>query len=311
MGEKEFAALQREWFRQLTTCGASQRPDSPPPGGAGRLAARQGLAPGRRRDRRGRLRVSPDRARSGGLGRLLLGAQLLAGAGVAHAIVQSYLFPFAASALAVSAVLSVASVLPYVHGRPLRWLVVWSMLSSLAIASLPRLSTLGDAVPSAAQQVIAMAALPAATILTSLLLLQFSERMRYAQNAEAAARFDAEQTRHALETASQRLQIALSAAGIGIWDVGPRNGQRWSSTIVAASILGIPRWRELDYRGFLELVHADDRERIHHTASHARRRRGLRQRTRSNTACSVLTTLPERWIRSTGQRLVDGSQSSD
>ena len=63
---------------------------------------------------------------------------LLGGASdrVAHAIVQSYLFPFAASTLAVSAILSVASVLPYVHGRPLRWLVVWSILSSLAIASL-------------------------------------------------------------------------------------------------------------------------------------------------------------------------------
>ena len=65
-------------------------------------------------------------ARRGGL---LLPAQLLAGAGVAHAVVQSYLFPFAAPTLAVSAVLSIASVLPYVHGRPLRGLVVWSILS--------------------------------------------------------------------------------------------------------------------------------------------------------------------------------------
>ena len=32
------------------------------------------------------------------------------------------------------------------------------------------------------------------------------------------------------------------------------------------------------------------------------------ERTRSNTACTVLTALPERWIRSTGQRLIDGSQ---
>ena len=116
-----------------------------------------------------------------------MAAQIVASAGVAHAIVQSYLFPFAASTLAVSAILSVASVLPYVHGRPLRWLVVWSILSSLAIASLPRLSPFRDVVPPAAQQMIAMTALPAVTILTSLLLLQFSERVRYAREAESAA----------------------------------------------------------------------------------------------------------------------------
>src|SRR4051812_39831486 len=56
-------------------------------------------------------------------GRLLVGAQLVSGAGVVHAVVQSYLFPFAAPALAVSVVLAVASVLPYIEGRPLRWLV--------------------------------------------------------------------------------------------------------------------------------------------------------------------------------------------
>src|SRR6186713_2774454 len=174
MGEKEFAALQRGWFRQLTICGAITA------AGFTVLLAGLGLW----------LQVKVLLLGGGVIGavfvfqlialalaasdRLLLGAQLLAGAGVAHAIVQSYLFPFAAPALAVSVVLSVASVLPYVHGRPLRWLVVSSMLSSVAIASLPRLSTLGDAVPSAAQQVIGMAALPAATILTSLLLVQFS-----------------------------------------------------------------------------------------------------------------------------------------
>src|SRR4029077_6104312 len=113
-------------------------------------------------------------------------------------IVQSYLFPFAASALAVSAVLSVACVLPYVQGRPLRWLVLWSVVASLAIASLPRLSPFRDVVPAAAQQLIDMAALPAVTILTSLLLLQFSERIRYTRDAETAAHLETEQTRRIL-----------------------------------------------------------------------------------------------------------------
>jgi signal transduction histidine kinase/CheY-like chemotaxis protein len=307
MGEREFAALQRGWFRQLTTCSAMTA--------AGFTVLLAGLGVW--------LQVKVLLLGGGVIAavfvfqlialalaasdRLLLGAQLVAGAGVAHAIVQSYLFPFAAPALAVSAILSVASVLPYVHGRPLRWLVLSSILSSLAIASLPHLSTLGDAVPSAAQQVIAMAALPAATILTSLLLLQFSERMRYTQNAEASARFDADQTRHALETASQRLQVALSAAGIGIWDVDLATGRLVLDDRCHA-ILGIPAGASIDYRGFLELVHADDREHIHHTASQIVAGEGC-----GTYEIEYRLHGPDdvagRWIRSTGQRLVDGGQS--
>src|SRR6185295_601247 len=88
----------------------------------------------------------------GASGRPAAGAELLAVAGVAHAIAQSYLFPFAAPALAVAAVLSVTLVLPYVGGRPLRWLVASTALSSLAIASLPRMSPYRDALPAQAQQ---------------------------------------------------------------------------------------------------------------------------------------------------------------
>src|SRR5262245_10963166 len=177
MGEKEFAALQQGWFRQLTTCSAVTT--------AGFTALLAGLGVW--------LQVRTLLLGAGVIGavfvlqlialawaasgRLLFSAQLLAGAGVAHAVVQSYLFPFAAPALAVSVVLSVASVLPYVHGRPLRWLVVSSILSSLAIAWLPRVSPLDHAVPPAAQKMIAMAALAAASILTSILLVQFRERI--------------------------------------------------------------------------------------------------------------------------------------
>jgi len=217
MGEKEFAALQQDWFRRLTTCGAVTA--------AGFTALLAGLGVW--------LHVTVLLIGAailgavflvtlialplGRRGRLLAAAQLLAIAGVAHAIIQSYLFPFAASVLAVSVVFSVACVLPYVHGRPLRWLVVGSILSSLAIATLPQLSPFRDVVPHAAQQLIAMAALPAVTILTALLLLQFAERIRYTREAESAAHAETEQTRRVLEQTGQRLQIALATAGIGIW----------------------------------------------------------------------------------------------
>src|SRR6478752_4853468 len=123
MGEKDLAALQQGWFRQLTTCGAVIS--------AGFTAMLAGLGVW--------LDVRLLLLGAGVIGSvfvltliaLVFAAQLLAVAGVAHAVVQSYLFPFAAPALAVSVVLSVASVLPYVHGRQLRWLVVVSILSSL------------------------------------------------------------------------------------------------------------------------------------------------------------------------------------
>src|SRR5262245_60296331 len=169
MGEKEFAALQQGWFRQLTTCSAVTS--------AGFTALLAGLGVC--------LQVRVLLLGAGVIAvvfavtmlalalaarrRLVLGAQLLAGAGVLHAVVQSYLFPFAASALAVSAVLAVVSVLPYVRGRSLRWLVFSSVLSSLAIAALPSVSPLRDAVPLVAQQAIDIIALPAAAILTALL----------------------------------------------------------------------------------------------------------------------------------------------
>jgi signal transduction histidine kinase/CheY-like chemotaxis protein len=235
--------------------------------------------------------------------RLLLAAQLLAGAGVAHAVVQSYLFPFAAPALAVSVILSVASVLPYVHGRPLRWLVVSSILSSLAIAAIPRHSPLPDAVPPGAQEVIALAALPAVTILTALLLLQFSERIRYTRNAEATARSDAEAARHALETASERLRIAVSAAGMGIWDVDLATG-RLALDDRCLAILGIPTGTPLDYAEFLGLVHADDRQHVHDSVGQI-----VSADCDGNYEVEYRILgpngAPARWIRSTGQRLSD------
>jgi len=240
-------------------------------------------------------------------GRLLLGAEVLAVAGVAHAIVQSYLFPFAASVLAVSVVLSVASVLPYVHGRPLRGLVVWSILSSLAIAALASLSPLGAVVPPAVQHLIVVAALPAVTILTSLLLLQFSERVRHAREAEAAAHFETEQTRRALEQASQRLSIALSAGGIGTWDLDLTTGTLTLDER-CKSILGLPPDAGGDYGAFLPLVVADDRERVD-AAMYDAARSGDRASHELEFRVLDASASAQRWIRFTAQPLVEGDQA--
>ena len=307
MGDEDFAALQQVWFRRLMTCGAVTA--------AGFTALLAGLG--------ARLHVTvlligaailaPVLVLTliafaiGRKGHLLVAAQIVAIAGVAHAIVQSYLFPFAASTLAVSAILSVASVLPYVHGRPLRWLVVWSILSSLAIASLPRLSPFRDVVPPAAQQMIAMTALPAVTILTSLLLLQFSERARYAREAESAAQRQAAETQRALEQTGQRLKIALAAAGVGIWVMDLDTGAVDFDDRCNA-ILGLARGTSLDYSTFLDLIHPDDRQQIDAAFRHTVRGEdsgkydiGYRVvATDTNTAAG-------RWIRSTAQLFVDGS----
>jgi signal transduction histidine kinase/FixJ family two-component response regulator len=305
MSDKEFAALQQAWFGRLTTCGAVTA--------AGFTALLAGLGL--------RLHVSVLLLGAaivgtvflftlialplGRRGHLLAGAELMAAAGLAHAIVQSYLFPFAAATLAVSAVLSIACVLPYVHGRPLRWLVVWAILSSLAVASLPRLSPFRDVVPPAAQQIIAMAALPAVTILTCLLLLQFSERLRYTREAESAAHLEAEQTRRVLEQTGQRLQIALSAAGVGIWMMDLDTGAA-SLDDRCLLILGLSRSEHIDYAALVGLVHPDDRQRVdaafHHAVQHE-----------SDGKCDieyrVSAGVParDRWIRSTAQLFIDGT----
>jgi len=306
MGEKDFAALQQGWFRRLTTCSAVTT------AGFTALLAGLGVWLHVRTLLVGAAAIATvfvlqlTALAWSASGRLLLPAQLLAGAGVAHAVVQSYLFPFAAPALAVSVVLSVASVLPYVHGRPLRWLVVSSILSSLAIATLPRLSPLDHAVPPAAQQMIATAALAAATILTSLVLLQFSERSLYTQQAEAAARLDAEQARQALESASQRLRIAVSAAGIGIWDVDLTTG-KVALDDRCNTILGIRARASLEYGEFLALIHDDDREHVHDAVNQI-----VSADHNGNYEVEYRVRHPHdsasRWIHSTGQRLVDGEQ---
>jgi signal transduction histidine kinase/ActR/RegA family two-component response regulator len=229
---------------------------------------------------------------------LLVGAQLLSGAGVAHAIVQSYLFPFAAPALAVSIVLSVASVLPYVTGRPLRWLVGASALSSLAAAVLAQLSPLAAAVPAGAQRALEVAALPAATILTALILLEYSERIRFTRDAERDARLEVEQARSALEDTSSRLAVALAAARIGIWDVDLATGTLTSDARCKA-LFGLAPGGELAYSSFLERVHSDHRERVRQAVEGALAGENAGRYVVEYRSLGLDGV--ERWIRSTGQ----------
>jgi signal transduction histidine kinase/FixJ family two-component response regulator len=307
MSREDFAALERRWFRQLTISTVVTT------AGLAALLAGLGVWLHVRLLLFGAALIAAVFLIAlislvlASRGRLLLGAQLLAGAGVTHAIVQSYFFPFAAPALAVSLVLSVASVLPYVEGRPLRWLVASSVLSSVAVSSLPRLSPFGDVVPVSAQQAIAMTALAAVTILTALLLLQFSERSRSTRDAETLARIETERARRALEETSHRLRFALSAARIGIWDIDLATGELTSDDCCKA-MFGLPPDDKLEYSLFLERVHADDRQRVHDFIQAALRQEGAgRYDVQYRTV--PLQDGSERWIRSTGQTVVDGSRA--
>jgi signal transduction histidine kinase/FixJ family two-component response regulator len=153
--------------------------------------------------------------------------------------------------------------------------------------------------------VIGLAALSAVTILTSLLLLQFSERIRNAHQAAAAAHAETDQTRRALEQTSQRLQIALSAAGVGIWVMDLGTG----ALILDArchSSLGVAPGADLAYAEFLARVHPDDRERVDAAVHHA-------VRGHDDRPCDIEFRVAdpgggsEHWIRSTAQLFVDGA----
>src|SRR5262249_4860490 len=157
-----------------------------------------------------------------------------------------------------------------------------------------------------AQQAIDIIALPAAAILTALLLLQFSERIRSAHESETSARLDAQETHRALEQASERLRVALSAAGIGIWEIDISSGALAVDDRCNA-ILGLPAGAGLDYGGFLRLVHDSDRQRVHDAVNHVISGEG-------EGACAIEYCLDDggdagpRWIRSTGRRLLDSGR---
>ncbi len=65
----------------------------------------------------------------------------------------------------------------------------------------------------------------------------------------------------ALRTSEERLRLAVTATGLGIWDLDLTCGHReWSSEV--PRILGVPEAAVLDRAGFLLLVHPDDQARI-------------------------------------------------
>jgi PAS domain S-box-containing protein len=299
MNGEDFAHLQRRWFRRLTVGIAATAAAFA--GLLATLGARSGVAV-----------LFMGAATIGALSavaivalvlgahrRLLVASELVATAGIVHAIVQSFLFPFAVPALAVSVVLAVASTLPYVSGRPLRWLVASSVLSSVALSILSGLSPLRDAVPVPVQKLLAVTSLPAATILTALLLLQYSERSRFTREAEVAARLDAERARNALEGLTERLRLALSVAEIGIWDVDLANGALTSDDR-CRRLFGLGGNEDLGYSAFLDRIHAEHRDRVHRCIENALSGEDG-GRYVVDYPSLALDGGAERWIRSTGQ----------
>ncbi|MFO6463490.1 chemotaxis protein CheB [Jannaschia sp. KMU-145] len=77
-----------------------------------------------------------------------------------------------------------------------------------------------------------------------------------------------EETKQALETQSERLRIAISAAGMGVWDFETESGK----TNVDATIrefYGMPPTGEPLLSDFLDVIHEDDRDEVARTLSEA------------------------------------------
>ncbi|WP_054143349.1 EAL domain-containing protein [Bosea sp. AAP35] len=65
----------------------------------------------------------------------------------------------------------------------------------------------------------------------------------------------------ALRSSEERLRLALTATGLGIWDLDFASGHReWSSEV--RRILGVPETAALDRDDFLLLVHPEDRAQV-------------------------------------------------
>lgn len=79
---------------------------------------------------------------------------------------------------------------------------------------------------------------------------------------------EARRASDALRASEERLRLALTATGLGIWDLDFTSGHReWSTEV--RQILGVPDSAALGREQFLPLVHADDRAQVEATFYHA------------------------------------------
>ncbi len=121
--------------------------------------------------------------------------------------------------------------------------------------------------------------------------------------ANALARRQAEM---ALRESEARLTMATNAAGAGLWIMEPDTGQVWVTPRTRELFLFTPD-QELAYRSFFQIIHPDDRGRVH---------QNVQQALRSGEAlhCDFRVTLPDgesRWICARGQRHLRSADQSE
>ena len=79
---------------------------------------------------------------------------------------------------------------------------------------------------------------------------------------------DLQQTRQELSTQSERLRIAITAAGLGIWDFEPHTGITQVDSKVR-EFFNMPTDSDADLNTFIDAVHPEDRERVAATLDEA------------------------------------------
>lgn len=111
------------------------------------------------------------------------------------------------------------------------------------------------------------------------------------------------QIEQALRVSEDRLQLAVSAGGIGIWDIDLRNGvRRWSEQ--GKAIYGLGAAEAMDYERQLSLIHPDDRAWVHDSVTAFRD-----QGTVSHLELEHRIIRPDgslRWVAVRGQAIYDG-----
>lgn len=73
------------------------------------------------------------------------------------------------------------------------------------------------------------------------------------------------------EGIEERLQLAIEATGLGIWDFDPATGAlAWDDRCKA--MFGLPPGTEITYELFLDGLHPEDRERTNRVVQRSARR---------------------------------------
>jgi PAS domain S-box-containing protein len=121
--------------------------------------------------------------------------------------------------------------------------------------------------------------------------------------ANALARKRAEQD---LRESEARLSMATSAAGAGLWIMESDTGHLWVTPRTRELFLFAPD-EELNYESFFNVIHPEDRERVHQAVQQA-------LRSRENLHCDYRIVQPDggiRWIGFRGQRQLRSAGESD